>query len=88
MGMDMLAVSMRPDHHLVIRQILFREFLRNFQRQFRRDLSWLVGYDDVIRLPPVQLAQFPLGIHHLLIGITGVTVEVCGQYLILGLAPV
>lgn len=40
-GVDVLFVDVGPDDYLIIRQVLSREFLCDFQRQFRGNFSRL-----------------------------------------------
>ena len=81
MVVDVSLVDVRPDNHLVVRQVFLRELFRNLQSQFRRDLSRLEGLDDVVGKPTARLAEFPLGVHHLLILPAGVAVKAGGQNL-------
>ena len=41
MGMDVTSVDVRTDHHFIVRKVLSREFLGNFQCQFWRNLPRL-----------------------------------------------
>ena len=72
--MDMVAICVRSDDHLIARQILRCKLGGNLQRQLRCDFAWHKGLDDVVALPSVQLAQLPLGVYHLLVLKAGIAV--------------
>lgn len=74
--MDMVAICVRSDDHLIARQILRCKLGGNLQRQLRCDFARNKGLDDVVALPSVQLAQLPLGVHHLLVRKPGITIQV------------
>ena len=65
MGVDVFPVCMDADDCLVSRQMLPHEFLRDLQRQSRRDLAWTEGLDDMIELYSVCFIPADLGILHL-----------------------
>lgn len=48
MGVDVFPVGMDADDCLVSGQMLPHEFLRDLQRQFRRDLARTEGLDDIL----------------------------------------
>ena len=87
-GMDVITVGVSADHHLIARQIFRRKSFGQFQGQLRGDLTGLEGLDDVIALPAACLAQFPLGVHHLLVLMTGVTILMGGEDTALRFLPV
>ena len=65
MRVDMFPVGMDADDCLVSGQMLPHEFLRDLQRQFRRDLARTEGLDDMIELHSVCFVPADLGILHL-----------------------
>ena len=86
--MDMVTIRVRANDHLITHQILRGKLRGNLQRQLRCDLVRNKGLDDVVALPPIQLAQLSLGVHHLLVLKAGITVQVGCEYLFLGLISV
>lgn len=85
MRVDMVPVNVCPDHHLIPGQMLMGELLGQLKGQLWRDLSRGKGLDDVVRLPSIGFADSPLGVHHLLVGMAGVTVQISRKHLFLGL---
>ena len=81
----MVPVNVCPDHHLIPDQVLTGERLSQLEGQLWRDLSGRKGLDDVVRLPSIGLAHGPLGVHHLLVGMAGIAVQICCEHLLLGL---
>ena len=65
MGVDVFPVCMDADDCLVSGQMLPHEFLRDLQRQSRRDLARTEGLDDMIELYSVCFVPADLGILHL-----------------------
>ena len=65
MGVDVFPVGMDADDCLVSGQMLPHEFLRDLQRQSRRDLARTEGLDDMIELHSVCFVPADLGILHL-----------------------
>ena len=86
--MDLILIHVSPNDHLIIRQALLRKGLCNLQRQFRGDLSRLEGLDDVVALPAAGLLYLSFGIHHLLVLMPRIAVQVGGQYAILCLISI
>ena len=80
----MVPVNVCPDHHLIPCQVLTGERLSQLEGQLWRDLSGRKGLDDVVRLPSIGFADSPLGVHHLLVSMTGVTVQISREHLFLG----
>ena len=81
----MVPVNVRPNHHLIPGQMLMGERLGQLKGQLWRDLSGRKGLDDVVRLPSIGFADSPLGVHHLLVGVAGIAVQICCEHLLLGL---
>ena len=86
--MDVAPVGVSADHHLIARQIFRRKSFGQFQSQFRSDLTRLKGLDDMVALPAACLAQLPLGVHHLLVLMAGVTILMGGEDAALRFLPV
>ena len=68
MCVDVLTIRVDADHSLIARQMLTHKFLRDLQRQFRRDLAGTKGLDDVIELHTVRLVPALLDRHHVMAG--------------------
>ena len=68
MGVDVIPICMDADDCLVSGQMLPHEFLRDLQRQSRRDLAGTEGLDDVIDLHSIRFIPADLGILHLKAG--------------------
>ena len=88
MGVDVFPVCMDTDHRLISRQMLPHEFLRDLQRQSRRDLARTEGLDDMIELHPVCFIPADLGILHLGAGASDRAPLRGSQYLLLRLVSV
>ena len=86
--MDMVAICVRSDDHLIARQIFLRKLCGNLQCQLRCNFSRGKGMDDVVALPPIQFAQLSLGVHHLLILKCRITVQVGREHLFLGFVTI
>ena len=86
--MDVITVGVSANHHLVVRQIFRRESFGKFQGQLRGDFSRLKGLDDMVALPAACLAQLPLGVHHLLVLMAGVTILMGSEDAALRFLPV
>ena len=75
--MNMVAIRVSANDHLIPCQIFLRKLCGDLQCQLRCNFSWCKGLDDVVALPTIQLAQLPLGVHHLLVRKPGITIQVC-----------
>ena len=81
--MNMVAIRMRANDHLIPCQIFLRKLCGDLQCQLRRNFSRHKGLDDVVALPTTQLAQLPLGVHHLLVCKPGIAIQVRSENLLL-----
>ena len=81
--MDVAAVNVCSNHHLIPRQMLLGKLLRQLERQLRGDLSGRKGLNDVVCLPSIGLAHGTLGVHHLLVCKPGITIQVRSENLLL-----
>ena len=84
----MVPVNVCPDHHLIPGQVLMGELLGQLKGQLWRDLSGCKGLDDVVRLPTISFSHSPLGVHHLLVGVARIAVQISCEHLLLGLVLV
>ena len=86
--MNMVAIRVSANDHLMPRQIFLRKLCGDLQCQLRRNLTRHKRLDDVVALPPIQFAQLSLGVHHLLILKCRITVQVGREHLFLGFVTI
>lgn len=81
--MYVVFIDVRPDYHLIVRQVFFGKLPGDLERLLRCHLAGTEGLNNMVILDTARFAKVLFGVEHLLILPVRFTVEPCRQNLAL-----